>query len=268
MPDLPKVTQIERVDLRGPERIMENIQAIVLAGGKGTRLNCNDCPKAMLPIAGKPMVDYSLENLKKAGFAKPVIVVGFHAQKIKEHLGNKVIYAYQREQLGTADAVKSAEPKISKDIKNVLSIYGDDSAFYKPETIKNFVNDHLEKQPAITLLTVEKDNPTGLGRIIRNQDGFVVEIVEEKLATDEQKKIKEINTGCCVFRTDFLWPALKKVKKNPVGEYYLTDLIEIARNEHQKVNAYKIDASEWIGINTAEDLKAAEEAMKKKNQYG
>lgn len=247
---------------------MNNVQAIVLAGGKGTRLGCADLPKVMLPIAGRPMIDYSLANLKKAGFEKPVLVVGFQAQKIKDHLKDSVIYAYQPKQLGTADAVGSAESKISKDIKNVLSVYGDDSAFYKPETIKNFVNDHLEKQPAITLLTVDKDNPAGLGRIIRSDDDGVIGIVEEKLATEKQKKIKEINTGCYVFRADFLWPALKKVKKNPVGEYYLTDLIEIARDEHQKVNAYKIDAREWIGINTAEDLKAAEEAMLKKIQDG
>ena len=247
---------------------MQKLQAIVLAGGKGTRLNCEDLPKVMLEIAGRPMIDYSLENLRQAGFARPILIVGFQAQKVKDHLGDSVVYAHQRKQLGTADAVKAAQPYIGKEIKDVLSIYGDDSAFYKPETIKNFVNNHLQKQPAITLLTVEPKNPSGLGRIIRNQDGSVAEIVEEKLASVEQKKIKEINTGCYVFRTDFLWSALKKVKKNPVGEYYLTDLIEIARNEHQKVNAYKIDASEWIGINTAEDLKAAEEEMLKKIQYG
>jgi len=247
---------------------MQKLQAIVLAGGKGTRLNCEDLPKVMLKIAGKPMIDYSLENLRQAGFARPILVVGFQAQKVKDHLRDSVIYAHQRKQLGTADAVKAAEGYISKDTKNVLSIYGDDSAFYKPETIKNFVNDHLQKQPAITLLTVEPKNPSGLGRIIRNKDSSVAAIIEEKLANYEQKQIKEINTGCYIFRADFLWSALKKVKKNPVGEYYLTDLIEIARGEHQKVNAYKIDAREWIGVNTAEDLKAAEEAMKKKIQYG
>jgi len=247
---------------------MDALQAIVLAGGKGTRLNYADSPKVMLEIAGKPMIDYSLENLKKAGFQKPVLIVGFQAQKIKDHLKDQVIYANQPEQLGTADAVKMAEPFVNKNTKNILSVYGDDSAFYDPKTIINLVNDHLKKQPAITLLTVEPKSPSGLGRIIRNQDGSVAEIVEEKLATNEQKKIKEINTGCYVFRADFLWSALKKVKKNKVGEYYLTDLIEIARGEHQKVNAYKIDARQWIGINTAEDLKAAEEAMKKKTQHG
>jgi len=244
---------------------MKNVQAIILAGGKGTRLNCVDCPKVMLEISGKPMIDYSLENLKKAGFAKPVIVVGFHSQKIKKHLGSKAIYAYQRKQLGTADAVKSAGPQIGKKIKNVLSIYGDDSAFYKPETIRNLIKDHIKNKSAITLLTVEKDDPTGLGRIIRGKDDRVIGIVEEKLASSQQKKIKEINTGCYVFNTDFLWPALKKIKKNPAGEYYLTDLIEIAIAEGKKVNAYKISSQEWFGINTSEDLAMAQEMMREKN---
>ena len=241
---------------------MKNVQAIILAGGKGTRLNCSDCPKVMLPIAGKPMIDYSLENLRQAGFSKPVVVVGYQAQKIKNHLKDCVIYAYQVEQLGTADAVKSAQPQIEKKIKNVLSIYGDDSAFYNPKTIKDLVNDHLEKQPAITLLTVEKEDPTGLGRIIRGKDGGVSGIVEEKLTSAQQKKIKEINTGCYVFNTDFLWPALKKIKKNPAGEYYLTDLIKIAIAEGKKVNAYRISSPEWFGINNSEELAKAEERMR------
>ncbi len=244
---------------------MENVQAIVLVGGKGTRLGCSDCPKVMLEIAGKPMINYSLANLKKAGFPKPVLVVGFRAEKIEAHLKDKVIYAYQPDQLGTADAVKCAEPYIGKDIKYVLSIYGDDSAFYKPETIKNLINHHLKNKPAITLLTTEKDDPSGLGRIIRGEDGTVIGIVEEKLASKEQKKIKEINTGCYVFDADFLWPALKKIKQNPTGEYYLTDLIEIAVFAGKKIKAYQIPQDQWFGINTAEDLTEAEILMRQKN---
>lgn len=244
---------------------MKNVQAIILAGGKGTRLNCEDLPKVMIPLAGKPMIDYSLENLRQAGFARPILVVGFQAQKVKDHLKDSVIYAYQPKQLGTADAVKHALPHIGKEIEYVLSIYGDDSAFYNPKTIKDLIKDHQKKQPAITLLTVEKADPTGLGRIIRGKSGGVSGIVEEKLASAQQKKIKEINTGCYVFNTDFLWSSLKKIKKNPAGEYYLTDLIKIAIAEGKKVNAYKISSQEWFGINNSEELARAEEMMREKN---
>src|SRR3989304_3968572 len=98
---------------------MHSLQAIVLAAGKGTRLNCKNIPKVMLPIADIPMIDYSLDNLKKAGFTKPVVVIGFRAEKIKEHLKNSVIYAYQPKRLGTAHAVLVAENKVPKNIEDV-----------------------------------------------------------------------------------------------------------------------------------------------------
>jgi bifunctional N-acetylglucosamine-1-phosphate-uridyltransferase/glucosamine-1-phosphate-acetyltransferase GlmU-like protein len=243
-------------------------QAIVLAAGKGTRLNCKEIPKVMLPIAGIPMIDYSLDNLKKAGFNKPIVVVGFCGAKIKEHLGNKVLYAEQAKRLGTAHAVMCAEGKVPKAVEDVVLVMGDDSAFYNPETIKSLVGLHQEKSPSITMLTVQKNDPTGLGRVIRDETGHVTGIVEEKLATASQKKIKEINAACYVFKTSFLWPALKKVKRNATGEYFLTDLIEIANQEGRRVIAHKINASQWKGINTPEQLQSAHKAMLVKLKNG
>jgi bifunctional UDP-N-acetylglucosamine pyrophosphorylase/glucosamine-1-phosphate N-acetyltransferase len=240
------------------------IQAIVLAAGKGTRLNCKDLPKVMLLIAGVPMIDFSLDNLKKAGFKKPVVVIGFQGNKIKTYLKNKVIYAEQPKRLGTANAVLSAEKRIPKAIEDVLVVMGDDSAFYDPQTIIDLVNLHKEKSPSITMLTVNKKDPKGLGRIIRDETGHVMGIVEEKLADANQKKIKEVNAACYVFKTSFLWPALKKVKRNPTGEYFLTDLIEIANKEGRRVIAYRINAAQWKGINTPEQLIVAHKAMLKK----
>ncbi len=237
------------------------VQAIVLAAGKGTRLNCKELPKVMLPIAGIPMIDYSLDNLNKAGFLKPVVVVGFCGEKIKEHLGSKVIYAEQSRRLGTAHAVMSAEAKIPKNIEDVVVVMGDDSAFYNPDTITKLVDLHREKSPSITMLTVQKNDPTGLGRVIRDETGHVTGIVEEKLARLAEKKIKEINAACYVFKTSFLWPALKKIKRNPTGEYFLTDLIEIANHEGRRVIAHKINASQWKGVNTPEQLQLAHKAM-------
>ena len=239
----------------------EKLQAIVLAAGKGTRLNCKELPKVMLPIAGVPMIDFSLDNLKKAGFDKPVVVVGFQGEKIKKHLDGKVIYAEQAKRLGTAHAVMCAEGKVSKAVEDVMLVMGDDSAFYDPATLQDLIKLHQEKSPSITMLTVQKNDPTDLGRVIRDETGHVTGIVEEKLATPEQKKLKEINAACYVFKTSFLWDALKKVKRNATGEYFLTDLIEIANHEGRRVIAHKINASQWKGINTPEQLQLAHKAM-------
>lgn len=241
--------------------LISSIQAIVLAAGKGTRLNCKDIPKVMLPIAGFPMIDFSLDNLKKAGFSKPVVVVGFCQEKIRDHLKNAVIYAEQNRRLGTAHAVICAAKNIPKTIEDVMVVMGDDSAFYNPETLVDLVELHREKSPSITMLTVQKNDPKGLGRVIRDETGHVTGIVEEKLATNAQKKIKEVNAACYVFKTLFLWPALKKVKRNPTGEYFLTDLIEIANKEGRRVIAHKITSSQWQGINTPEQLIKAHKAM-------
>lgn len=241
-----------------PKKIL---QAIVLAAGKGTRLNCKNIPKVMLPIAGIPMIDFCLDNLKKAGFSKPVVVVGFRAEKIKEHLNDKVVYAYQTKRLGTAHAVLAAEGKIPRNVEDVLVVMGDDSAFYNPNNINDLIALHRQKSPSITMLTVHKAEPKGLGRVIRDETQHVMGIVEEKLATPAQKKIKEINAACYVFKTSFLWPALKKVKRNPTGEYFLTDLIEIANREGRRVIAHKISSAQWKGINTPEQLLTAHKAM-------
>ncbi|MBM2820722.1 MAG: UDP-N-acetylmuramyl tripeptide synthetase [Candidatus Berkelbacteria bacterium] len=240
---------------------IESAQAIVLAAGKGTRLKCKDLPKVMLPIGGIPMIDFSLDNLLKAGFPKPVVVIGFCGEKIKEHLRDKVIYALQPKRLGTAHAVICAEPKVSKLVEDVLVIMGDDSAFYNPETINNLIELHREKSPSITMLTVHKKDPAGLGRVIRDETDHVRGIVEEKLASPAEKKIKEVNAACYVFKTLFLWPALKKIKRNSTGEYFLTDLIEIANQEGRRVIAHKISSNEWRGINTPEQLLLAHKVM-------
>ncbi len=237
------------------------LQAIILAAGKGTRLNCKDIPKVMLSIAGIPMIDFSLDNIKKAGFKKPVVVVGFQAEKVKKYLKNGVIYAYQPKRLGTAHATLAAESKIPRNIKDVLVVMGDDSAFYDPQTIIDLIELHRQKSPSITMLTVHKKDPKGLGRVIRDETGHVTGIIEEKLATPAERKIKEVNAACYVFKTSFLWPALKKVKRNPTGEYFLPDLIQIANQEGRRVIAHKISSSQWKGINTPEQLLAAHKAM-------
>jgi len=144
-----------------------------------------------------------------------------------------------------------------------LILNGDDSAFYKPESIQKSINKHVGVGNTLTFVTVEVKDPTGLGRIIRNKDGLVVDIVEEKVANKLQKKIKEINAGCYIVKRGWLQKSLKQLKKSPVGEYYLVDLIKKAVFEGRKVQAYKLnDPDEWFGVNTPEELKRADLLVK------
>ena len=176
----------------------KEIAAIVLAGGKGTRMNSAK-PKVLHEIAGQPMISYSLDVLRGLGLKKIVIVVGYGAEEVKSFLGEVYDYALQEEQLGTGHAVAWGLKEVSSEFSHVLVVYGDDSGFYKKETLKSLVDQHLAGQATLSFITLEKINPAGLGRIVRDSDGKVIGIVEEKMATEDQKKITEVNDGCYIF---------------------------------------------------------------------
>lgn len=247
---------------------MKKINAFILAAGKGTRLNNgmpSAVPKVLHEIKGKPMILYSLETLSKIGFKKPIIIVGYKADLVKKRLGKKNIdYALQKEQLGTGHALSCAK-KYLKKTNTVLVLGGDDSAFYSPETLLNLIKHHQNSKSVITLLTIHHPHPKGLGRILRDKDDKIISIIEEKEADTKQKKIKEVNAGCYCFETAWLLPNLAKLKKhNKSGEYYITDLIKIAICENEHVTALKIkNHKEWVGINTPEQLKEANQLMQK-----
>jgi bifunctional UDP-N-acetylglucosamine pyrophosphorylase / glucosamine-1-phosphate N-acetyltransferase len=237
--------------------------AIILAAGKGTRLkSISNQNKVVRNLVGKPMITYAVANLKKAGVEDIIVVVGFAAESVKQALGNQVTYATQHEALGTADALKTGL-KIGVKSRSVISLYGDDSAFYPPKLYQHLQQVHRDTAAAITVLTITKDDPTGLGRIIRNSKGDVVKIVEEKNATAGERAVKEINTGLYCFDTSFIVEAVDKVTQNPVsGEFYLTDVVGIAVREGEKVAAVKYeDDSVWFGVNTPSELQAARHKM-------
>jgi len=240
---------------------MDNIGVVILAAGKGTRLGCTDKPKVMLGIGGKPIVSYIVETLQNIGFTKEqiVLVVGFEKEKVKEYFGDKVTYAEQAEQLGTAHAAYVGMQVLSEDVEHVLVLGGDDSAFYKSETLKDFVEKHIENGTKLSLLTVKVENPESLGRVIRDESSEFVEVLEKEQISKSQKQINEISTGTFVLDREWfesIFPNMKQI--DGLGELGLPKAVEMAKNRGEKIQAIELkNPNEWFGINTPEELTQA-----------
>lgn len=244
---------------------LSSTTAVILAAGRGTRMKAKKKNKVAFKLGGTPMITRAVRSLKKAGIGSIVVVVGFQSDSVKQALEGSVSYAVQENQLGTGDALKSALPMIPTGVSSVLSVYGDDSAFYPPELYQEMVEKRLRDNVPLLFLTIHKDDPTGLGRIVRDSNGKVTKIVEEKVATDEEKQIQEINTGFYCFDRDFLTKYLGQIKVNSIsGEYYLTDMVEIALSHGLPVETLFIkDSSIWHGVNNRSDLARAKAKITK-----
>lgn len=243
---------------------LDKTAAIVLAAGKGKRMNSKTVNKVVLRLADKPMVLHTIELLERLGIKRIVVVVGFKKESVINLLSDRVIFAEQKKRLGTAHAVSCAMKKLSDDTENVIVLNGDDSAFYKTATVEKLLQKHLSSGAAFTFLTIDMKNPAGLGRIIRDKNGKVIAVVEEKDATSEMLKIKEVNPACYVFKLKFLKKYLSEVKKSPKsGEFYLTSLIGIGIVKKEKVETLQAGQFIWRGVNTKEELFEAEKLFLK-----
>lgn len=229
---------------------------IILAAGKGTRMGLTNQNKVALDFAGKPMVVYAVELL--AEIANPIVVVtGKHKQSVEKKLENyHILFAHQQEQLGTGHAVQTALHKIPEETKNIIVGYGDHMMFYTKESIFSLLALHEKQNATISLITTIVSNPSGYGRIVRNREKDVVGIIEEKDATEDQKKIDEINAGLYIFDYEFLKENIDRVKKSEIsGEYYLTDLIALAIEQEKSVIGLTVAYEQvGIGINKPEEL--------------
>lgn len=243
------------------------IQAIVLAAGKGTRMNATVKNKVMYEVGGKPMISYPIFALKGLGIEKPIIVVGYAKESIQTYLKDQVQYAEQVKAEGTADAVRTAVPLLSKEIEHVIVLYGDHSTFYTTKLLQELMQKHIASHAAMTLITTHT-NPAGYGRILRDSSDRMIGIVEEKNATDEQKKITEINTGNAVYTIDFLHTYLPQIERNPIsGEYYFTDIVELGVKNKERVETFVVDDKAiGMGINTPQQLEEAEFEMNKRQE--
>ncbi|MBQ0140091.1 MAG: bifunctional UDP-N-acetylglucosamine diphosphorylase/glucosamine-1-phosphate N-acetyltransferase GlmU [Kurthia sp.] len=241
---------------------MTNIYAVVLAAGQGTRMK-SKLYKVLHPVCGKPMVEHVVDHVQSLNISRTVSIVGHGAEKVKDQLGEKSEYVLQAEQLGTAHAVQQAETLLG-DLDGITMVICGDTPLIRPETMKALLDHHQQQNAKATILTAIADNPTGYGRIIRDSEGHVAQIVEQKDSTPEQQLVTEINTGTYCFDNKALFTTLKLVNNdNAQGEFYLPDVIEILKEQGEIVSAYVTENfSETLGVNDRVALAQAEAIMR------
>ena len=242
--------------------------SVILAAGMGTRMK-SKMPKVLHKVCGKPLSKWVIDASEAAGADKVCAVVGHKAETVKEVLGDVCEFALQAEQKGTGHAVMQAIDVI-KNSKGEVVILNGDTPLITAETINKAIEYHKNNGNQATVITAILDDATGYGRIVRDNDGSVLKIVEQKDASKEEKKINEVNSGMYVFDAQTLVYALDKITPNNAqGEYYLTDTLEILLSAGKKIGGYAIsDNDEIRGINDRVQLNEAEKIMQKRiNEY-
>jgi len=243
----------------------QKLQIIILAAGKGTRMN-SELPKALLPIKGRPMISYLLRAIDESGVCDhPAIVVGYESRKVKEVLGDDYIYVHQDVQHGTGHAVECTKEMLEGNSEHVLVLYAD-QPFIKPETIHHILEVHEKKGSVMTMATIKVDDFSDwrapfdhFGRVKRDEKGNVERIVEFKDTTEEDKKIMEFSPTYFCFHAEWLWNHITRLEnKNAQEEYYLTDLLEMVIGQGHDVVTVSVDAKEALGANTLEQLRVLE----------
>ncbi|MGL4452126.1 MAG: bifunctional UDP-N-acetylglucosamine diphosphorylase/glucosamine-1-phosphate N-acetyltransferase GlmU [Sarcina sp.] len=237
--------------------------AIILAAGQGTRIK-SKLPKVLHKACGKEMVNHVIDTMRAAELEEVDVIIGKGAQLVKDRTTSRnVSYSLQEEQLGTGHAVMCTKDFL-KGKSGVVAIFTGDAPLIKEETVKNLIETHIQEKNFATLLTSVIDNPTGYGRIIRENDQ-VDRIVEHKDCSEDELKVNEINAGMYCFDIESLLESLDKLSNdNAQGEYYLTDVIGILKSEGKKVGAMITDFEETIGVNSRAELSVVESILRKR----
>ncbi|MBC2309189.1 bifunctional UDP-N-acetylglucosamine diphosphorylase/glucosamine-1-phosphate N-acetyltransferase GlmU [Listeria welshimeri] len=243
---------------------MSKRYAVVLAAGQGTRMK-SKLYKVLHPVCGKPMVEHVVDQISTLDVDKVVTIVGHGAEKVQEHLAGKSEFVKQEEQLGTAHAVLQAKPELAGKDGVTLVVCGD-TPLIEASTMEALLKYHHEKRAKATILTTVIEDPTGYGRIIRDDLGIVEKIVEHKDATEKEQRISEINTGTYCFDNKALFEALENVSNDNVqGEYYLPDVIKILKDLDEVVAAYRMESfEESLGVNDRIALAEASKLMQRR----
>jgi len=252
---------------------MKNIGIIILAAGKGSRMNI-DQPKVLTQLNGKSLIENLLKTVDKTEYSNSVsIVVGYKGENVINRLGDKYNFVWQKEQLGTGHAVQQCEYSLKDKNDSHLILYGD-MPFISLNTIQEITKMHQEKESVLTMVTLKLSDFKGVhciyshfGRIVRNDNDEISKIVEFKDANKEEKKITELNPAIYCIKDEWLWKNLNKIKSNNnQKEYYLTDLVNLAHEQNIKINSFVINNEfELMGVNTKEDLELAQKIYKEKS---
>ena len=236
---------------------------VILAAGHGTRMK-SSLPKVLHPVGNRPMVVRAVETALELTSTPPVVVVGHGAEAVQQAVGERARFVVQAPQLGTGHAVRQTADTL-RGTADLVVVYYADMPLLTASTLRALIDAQKIHAGPITLLTLVAADPRGFGRIVSRPDGAITAIVEEHEATPEQRAIRELNVGVYAFRADWLWPHLDKLKPRKKGEYYLTDLIELAIAEGLSVQGQAItDADEVIGVNTRIHLSEAELALRRR----
>ena len=246
------------------------MKAIVLAGGKGKRLMSekSNLPKVLRLINDRPLISYVLENISFIPQKDTFLVVGYKKDMVIDAVEGEYNFVYQPKQLGTGHAVMMAEPMLKEYDGDVLVLYGD-MPLFNMQTYKNIIEKHKKSNAGFSILTSITDAPLDYGKVIRNGNGEITDIVEKKDCTFEQLKIKELNVGVYVFNSKLLFESLKYLDNdNKQNEYYLTDVPIIMLKKDIKVESFTIgDTEEIYGVNTLEELELCEKFLNEKIAY-
>ena len=243
---------------------MANLTAVILAAGKGTRMK-SKLPKVLHKVGGHPMLEHVMDAAEAAGCRDNVVVIGHGAELVRELVGSRARIALQAEQLGTGHAVLQAADTL-KDFTGTVMILCGDTPLLEAEELKKFYAEHVKSGAAATVMSAMMEDPFGYGRILRDDNGDVAGIVEQKDASEEQKLIKEINTGNYCVEAPLLFEVLRTLgNNNAQGEYYLTDVLAKLRTMGKKVGGVVTADSEMImGVNSRRQLAEAESVMRRR----
>lgn len=241
--------------------------AIVLAAGKGTRMK-TELPKCAFPILKKPMIEYIVENIEKSVVDESVCVIGYQKEIFEDMLEGRVDFAYQEQQLGTGHAVMATKDLLANKRGTTIILLGD-MPLIDHKIIDKVMSYHCDRGNDLTVVTTEFDNPKGYGRIIRNEYRNIEAIVEHNDCTDEQKRIKEVNTGIYVVNNSDLYKALDNIKINErKGEYYLTDIVEIMKKDYVVGTFVLWDSTKVMGVNDLFSVSVAEKVLREQINKG
>lgn len=257
---------------------MNTYATVVLAAGKGTRMR-STLPKMLHPLAGVPLLTHVLNAVEAIpttssfqAFSattttnQPVVVLGHEGEQVAAAFGDRCLYAVQQEQLGTGHAVLAAQSTVDalRPLPGTILVCYGDTPLVRSEILASVLATHLQQHATITFLTAEAGLPSDYGRVVRDAQGGVREIVEVKRASAEQLAITEVNSGVYCFERSWLWPTLQALPRNVSGEYYLTDLIAIASAQERTIATVEGSLEETVGVNNRVQLAEAEQIVRKR----